>query len=160
MFKNLKSGLLVSMLTLSFAVVANEQVEDVVTQQENAVDALNVAQEEEAQDQAALEQGSIDTSALSMNDFDMNEMNPENFDPAAFEAFLSSDEGKKLAEEAEKWVQDMQKNNPKEYEEMMAMTQQMFGYAMMEQESTVAQAETEDVVAPEVSGSTEIPAVA
>jgi hypothetical protein len=120
---------------------------------------LNQAQEEEDQDQAALAQGSVDGSALSTNDFDMNEMNPENFDPAAFEAFLSSDEGRKLAEETEKWVADMQKNNPKEYEEMMAMTQQMFGN-MLNEEQAVAQAEVEEIVAPEVAGSTVAPVVA
>lgn len=149
MVKNLKLSLLLALLAVVPAVVFPLDVdsEDVLSQQA-ASDV--VAQEEDVReaDEAAL------NNQGNLNDLDLSDMNPENFgpdafDPAAMEAFMSSDEGKKFADEAEKFMKEMQENNPEEFKKMIAMTQELMGGQFSEEEMNQALANTSTDVAAE-----------
>ena len=134
MVKNLKLSLLLALLAVIPAAVFCPAVDLELSAQEVVAQEV-VAQEEgerEADEAALNNQGNL-------NDLDLSDMNPESFgpdafDPGAMEAFRSSDEGKKFQEEAEKFMKDMQENNPEEFKKMIAMTQELMGGEFPEEE--------------------------
>jgi hypothetical protein len=145
MVKNLKLSLLLALLAVVPVAVFCPAVDLELSAQEV------VAQEVEAKeaDEAALNnQGNLNDVDLSqVSEFDaLDPASMENFDPAAMEAFMSSDEGKKFAEEAQKFMEDMQKNDPKQFEEMMAMTQQLMGGQLPEEMNNEFTDSSEEVV--------------
>jgi len=152
MVKNLKLSLLLALLAVIPAAVFCSAVDlEEVSAQEVASDV--VAQEEDAReaDEAALNnQGNLNDVDLSaLGDMNPESFGPDAFDPAAMEAFLSSDEGKKFQEEAEKFMKDMQENNPEEFKKMIAMTQELMGGEFPEEEMNKALVDASTDVVPE-----------